>query len=115
MTCNCTGQCRKPPYTCSGKSEPDFLTPEQRQAHYDAYRRGETNFSEPFEPWVIRSWAKRLDEIGGFSIADRFRKNLLKNSAIVNDSSLTTKQKQQMLIKLQKKSKYKKLDKSKDN
>lgn len=89
----CDKKCRKPPYTCSGKPEPDFLTAAQRRAHERAYRRGETNWSAPFEPWVVRTWAKRMDETGGFERADEMRERMRINIAIANDTSLTTKQK----------------------
>jgi hypothetical protein len=95
----CTGRCRKPPYTCSGSDEPDFLTLEQRQEHERAYQRGENSFRHPFEPWVIRSWARHLDEIGGFEIADRVRQNILSSMEIANDPNLTHAQKIKELTK----------------
>ena len=90
---SCTKQCRKPPYTCSGKPEPDFLTAKQRAAHQRAFERGETNWSAPFEPWVVRSWAKHMDETGAFERVDRMRENMLINNEILGDPTLTTKQK----------------------
>ena len=79
--------------------EPDFLTDSQRRQHEEAYRRGETNFQFPFEPWVIRSWAARLDQIGGFERADRLRQNILEGCKIANDSSLTLAEKIRKLTK----------------
>lgn len=96
-TCMCTGRCRKPPYTCSGASDPDFLTPEQRHEHDLAYLRGETNFRYPFEPWVIRSWAQHLDSIGGFEVAREIRKNIAASVEIANDPTLTHQQKMRKL------------------
>ena len=91
--CMCTGRCRKPPYTCSGSAEPDFLTDRQRHEHDLAYWRGEINFQYPFEPWVVRSWARRSDENGWNEIADAVRTTLLESIEIANDSSLTNAQK----------------------
>ena len=97
MVCMCTGLCKKPPYTCSGAVEQDFLTPEQRLEHEIAYLRGETNFQHPFEPWVIRSWAQNLDAIGGFEIAEKVRANILASIEIANDPTLTHRQKMRKL------------------
>lgn len=92
--CNeCSKTCRKPPYTCSGKLEPDYLTAAQRRAHDRAFERGETNWRTPFEPWVVRSWAKHMDETGAFERVDKMREGMRINVAIANDTSLTTKQK----------------------
>lgn len=92
MTCSCSGQCRKPPYTCSAQVEPDFLTQEQRDQYQGPW-------SAPFEPWVVRSWAKHLDEIGGFETAHRFRQGLLDGIAIANDPTLSHTQKVAKLLK----------------
>ena len=89
----CTGRCCRPPYTCSGQEEPDFLTPAQRAQHERAYRRGETNWSSPFEPWVVRSWARYLDESGAGKRADEFRQNFMEATRIANDPALSTGQK----------------------
>lgn len=91
--CLCSGRCRKPPYTCSGQPKPDFLTEKQRRAHDRAFLRGETNFRTPFEPWVVRSWARHLDETGGFDVADRIRKNILDAIDVANAKNLSTRQK----------------------
>ena len=99
VTCNCTGRCRKPPYTCSGLPEPDLLTAVQRRVHDRAYQRGETNFQDPFEPWVVRSWSAHLDQIGGFEVADAVRQNLINACKIANDPTLTARQKIRKLTK----------------
>lgn len=93
MTCNCTGRCRKPPYTCSGLEEPDFLTAKQRRDHERRFLAGETNWATPFEPWAVRTWARYMDENNLFEIADRVRANVLAATRIANDPSLTPKQK----------------------
>ena len=93
MTCNCTGRCRKPPYTCSGLEEPDFLTAKQRRDHERRFLAGETNWATPFEPWAVRTWAGYMDENNLFEIADRVRANVLAATLIANDCSLTPKQK----------------------
>lgn len=92
-SCMCTGRCRKPPYTCSGKTEPDFLTDAQRLEHNRAYMRGETNFRTPFEPWAVRSWSRYLDSINGFKRTDEVRSNITDAIKIANDPCLTTNQK----------------------
>lgn len=93
-TCsNCHNLCRKPPYTCSGLPEPDFLTAKQHAAHRRAFERGETNWRTPFEPWVVRSWNKHMDETGGFVVADRVREGMRVAREILNDPNLTHKQK----------------------
>jgi hypothetical protein len=93
----CTGRCRNPPYTCSGASEPEFLTAEQRHEYDLAYLRGQTNFRYPFELYVVRSWAQHLDFIGGFEISDEIRTNILASVAIANDPTLTHQQKMRKL------------------
>lgn len=92
LTCKkCNNQCRKEPhYTCSGKKEPDFLTDKQRKAHQRAYERGETNWSAPFEPWVVRGWRKFSAENGLQEKAERVRQNLLNGTAkLANDRAKT--------------------------
>lgn len=97
-TCSgCDNTCRKPPYTCSGNVEPDFLTTKQRAAHQLAFERGETNWRTPFEPWVVRSWNKHMDETGGFVVADRVREGMRVAREILNDPNLTHKQKIKMI------------------
>lgn len=105
--CMCTGRCRLPPYTCSGKDEPDFLTEAQKRAHRRAYERGETAWSSPFEPWVVRSWARFSHENGLKEHADRIRENLLAASRISNDPSLSTRQKKRKLARIHGKGKNK--------
>ena len=98
-SCMCTGRCRTPPYTCSGQPEPDFLTDQQRQDHEQAYLRGETNFQYPFEPWVLRSWARQMDENGWVGVADTVRENLKRAILMANDPNLARAQKAKKLIK----------------
>jgi hypothetical protein len=69
------------------------LTAAQRRAHKRAFERGETNWSAPFEPWVVRGWRQQADQNGWFEIVDKMREEMRINIAIANDTSLTTKQK----------------------
>jgi hypothetical protein len=102
MTCICDGRCRKPPYTCSGQHEPDFLTAAQTNKHRLAYQQGKTNWSSPFHPWVVRSWARLLDTSGGGARADQVRQNILEGSKIANNATMSTSQKIQKLNQLSK-------------
>lgn len=97
MTCNCTGRCRKPPYTCSGLEEPDFLTAKQRREHERRFLAGETNWSAPFEPWVVRTWVQHLDEGGWYEHIDQIKANIMAVSKICNDPNLTHEEKLQLI------------------
>lgn len=103
-TCMCTGQCRKPPYTCNGQPAPGYLTDRQRQQHQKFYEQGDTQFAYPFEPWVVNSWAEGLDKTGGREKAERFGKNLTDAANIANDPSLSLNEK---ITKIQELSKTK--------
>ena len=62
-----------------------------------------SNWSAPFAPWVVKSWANHLKYIGWTGKrSDDFRENINKQLAIANDSSLTTHEKIAKLTKLAK-------------
>lgn len=55
-----------------------FLTEQQREEHEQAYRRGETNWTSPFEPWVVETWQRGLEADGLDKVAQRFREGRAK-------------------------------------
>ncbi len=55
-----------------------FLTEQERERHERAYRRGETLWSSPFEPWVVETWQQGLEADGLDKVAQRFREGRAK-------------------------------------
>lgn len=82
------------------KMSKDFLTPQERKAHERAFARGDSNWSAPFEPWVIREWAKASQLNGWDKIAAKVRQNILTAIQISNDPNLTYEQKKQAISNL---------------
>ena len=77
---NCTQKCKQSPHTCDCdfmNGQQVFLTGKNQE---EKYLRGETNFSYPYEPWVIETWRKASKANGWDKIAERFRKNYFRKS-----------------------------------
>jgi hypothetical protein len=55
-----------------------FLTEQDRRNHAAAYRRGETHFASPYEPWVIETWQRASDRYGWAAIAKKVKGNIMK-------------------------------------
>lgn len=82
------------------KKQKNFLTKQERKAHERDFELGLTNWSAPFEPWVIRSWEQASKANGWDKMADRVRTNVLEAAKIANDPNLTHQQKIQKLGQL---------------
>ena len=63
-TCQCNGQCKLQPYTCSG------LTHESGWPAQMRYNWG-------YQPWVFESWAKYSQQTGADKRAQTVRDNIL--------------------------------------
>ena len=70
-----------------------FLTKEQEQKHLENYEATKTGWSTPYQPWVVETWRRHSESIGGPAIAAEFRKNLLDSEGARRAAGLKTKRK----------------------
>jgi hypothetical protein len=63
----CTQVCLSSPHICNCDLMPGrriYLTEQEREDYRQRYALGDSNWSEPFEPWVVETWQKHIQAQG---------------------------------------------------
>ena len=82
---NCTQVCLSGTNPCNCDFMPGqqvFLTREDRDRHAEDYASGKTNWSAPFEPWVVETWRRCSEATGADKVAQKVRDRLTKRPVI---------------------------------
>jgi hypothetical protein len=76
---NCTKVCLSGQIPCNCDFMPGqqvFLTSKDRDRHAEDYASGKTNWSAPFEPWVVETWRRCSEATGADKVAQKVRDRL---------------------------------------